>query len=60
MEDALGVERRPNLPATTSDARPNWSIPLPLPLDELVVDDRPRRLAAILAAGHDGPARADT
>ena len=34
LDDALGVETRPNVPGTT-DERPNWSIPLPLPLEEI-------------------------
>ncbi len=48
LEDALEVRRRPNQPGTTHE-RPNWSMPLPVPIDEL--DDRPlvkgvaRRLA---------------
>jgi 4-alpha-glucanotransferase len=58
IEDALAVEQRPNVPATTSDDRPNWSIPLPLLLNDLLADDRPRRLATILAA-HDGPGSGD-
>lgn len=32
LEDALAVESRPNMPGTTVE-RPNWSIPLPLPLE---------------------------
>ncbi len=34
LEDALAVEARPNMPGTTVE-RPNWSIPLPLPLEEI-------------------------
>lgn len=34
LEDALEVRRRPNQPGTT-DERPNWSMPLPVPIDEL-------------------------
>jgi 4-alpha-glucanotransferase len=34
LEDALGVEERPNMPGTV-DEWPNWSIALPLPLEEL-------------------------
>lgn len=34
LEDALAVERRPNQPGTT-DERPNWSLPLPVPVDDL-------------------------
>jgi 4-alpha-glucanotransferase len=37
LEDALALPRRPNLPGTT-DERPNWSIPLPLPLGEVFSD----------------------
>ncbi|HEV2885710.1 MAG TPA: 4-alpha-glucanotransferase [Jatrophihabitans sp.] len=33
LEDAVGVERRPNLPGTTRQQ--NWSLPLPIPLEEL-------------------------
>jgi 4-alpha-glucanotransferase len=33
LEDAAGVERRPNLPGTTRQQ--NWSLPLPIPLEEL-------------------------
>ena len=48
LEDALAVERRPNLPGTTADRWPSWSIPLPHTLEELVGLPLPRRLAAIL------------
>jgi 4-alpha-glucanotransferase len=34
LEDALGVKLRPNMPGTT-DQRPNWSMPLPLPIEEI-------------------------
>ena len=50
LEDALGAEERPNQPGTT-DERPNWSIPLPLPLESIVRDPRPRRIAAALNRG---------
>jgi len=48
IDDALAVKERPNMPGTT-DEWPNWSIPLPLPLEEIQADPRPRRMAAILA-----------
>jgi 4-alpha-glucanotransferase len=48
LEDALRVERRPNLPGTASDQRDNWSIPLPLPLERIVADRRVRRLTDAL------------
>jgi 4-alpha-glucanotransferase len=44
LEDALGVAERPNVPGTT-EQRPNWRLPLPLPLEELVGDARVRALA---------------
>ena len=50
LEDALGVRRRPNVPGTTTQ-RPNWSLPLPIPLEELAGDPRLRRLAAVLSKG---------
>ncbi|HVM03839.1 MAG TPA: 4-alpha-glucanotransferase [Acidimicrobiales bacterium] len=37
LDDALGVEERPNLPGTTTE-RPNWSIALPLPLEDVESD----------------------
>jgi len=48
LEDALRVERRPNLPGTISTQRDNWSVPLPLALEHLIVDGRVSRLAALL------------
>jgi 4-alpha-glucanotransferase len=50
LEDALRVEERPNLPGTL-DEHPNWSIPLPVPLEELLADPFVARLAATLARG---------
>jgi 4-alpha-glucanotransferase len=37
LEDALGMTRRVNQPGTTGE-RPNWSIPLPMPVESLVED----------------------
>ena len=48
LDDALAVKERPNMPGTT-DQWPNWSIPLPLPLEDIEADARPRRMAEILA-----------
>ena len=47
LDDAIGVEERPNMPGTT-DEWPNWSIALPCTLEELEDDPRPPRLAAVL------------
>ena len=44
LEDALGVAERPNRPGTTTEW-PNWSLALPVPLEELKTDPRPARLA---------------
>jgi 4-alpha-glucanotransferase len=50
LEDALEAHDRPNVPGTI-DERPNWSLPLPVPLDDLAADPRVRRLAQILSNG---------
>jgi 4-alpha-glucanotransferase len=49
LDDALGVEERPNLPGTTSDRRGNWALALPATLEEMRVDPRLPELAGILA-----------
>jgi 4-alpha-glucanotransferase len=51
LDDALCVEERPNVPGTT-DERPNWSIALPVLLEDIEVDDR----AAVIAATLNGRA----
>jgi 4-alpha-glucanotransferase len=50
LEDAVEAPDRPNVPGTI-DQRPNWSLPLPVPLDDLAADPRVRRLAGILSDG---------
>ncbi|MDQ3642606.1 MAG: 4-alpha-glucanotransferase, partial [Actinomycetota bacterium] len=47
LEDALGVKERPNMPGTL-DEWPNWRIALPLTLEEVETDPRPRAIAAAL------------
>ncbi len=44
LDDALGVEERPNMPGTL-DEWPNWSLALPLPLEEIEADPRPSAVA---------------
>jgi 4-alpha-glucanotransferase len=44
------ARERPNVPGTVNQRR-NWSLPLPVPLDDLAADPRVRRLAGILSAG---------
>ncbi|HEX5878200.1 MAG TPA: 4-alpha-glucanotransferase [Actinomycetota bacterium] len=52
LEDAVEAPDRPNVPGTI-DQRPNWSLPLPVLLDDLAADPRVRRLAAILSVQAD-------
>lgn len=47
FEDALGVEERPNQPGTTGE-RPNWSLALPLLLEEIEEHPGPKRVAEAL------------
>ena len=47
LDDALGVQERPNMPGTL-DEWPNWRIALPMPLEEIETDPRPRAVAAAL------------
>ncbi|HEX3623578.1 MAG TPA: 4-alpha-glucanotransferase [Acidimicrobiales bacterium] len=54
LDDALGVEERPNMPGTT-DEWPNWSIALPLSLEEIEADPRPRAVAAALERRRSAP-----
>jgi 4-alpha-glucanotransferase len=54
LEDALGVDERPNLPGTTGARRANWSLVLPEALEEFEADSRPRAFAEILGR-HAGP-----
>jgi 4-alpha-glucanotransferase len=54
LEDAVASEVRPNIPGATS--RPNWCIPLPLPIEELVQHPTALALAGVLreAVRHEG------
>src|SRR4051812_1818749 len=56
LEDAIEVEERPNMPATMNEW-PNWSIALPLPLEQLEKNATAARLARILARGRPRPTR---
>src|SRR3954465_8584998 len=49
LDDALAEERRPNIPGTTD--RPNWSLPLPVPTEELAAHPGVQATAAGPAAG---------
>ena len=48
LDDCLGVARRPNMPATT-DTWPNWCLPLPGRLEQILDDPRTRRVAGLLS-----------
>jgi 4-alpha-glucanotransferase len=48
VEDGLKVEKRPNLPGTLTDVRPNWSMPLPKSLEEIEQDAYVRRLSEVI------------
>ena len=47
LDDAAVVEERPNIPGTV-DERPNWSIALPVPLEELEESPTPTAIADAL------------
>jgi 4-alpha-glucanotransferase len=47
LDDALGVEERPNVPGTTTEF-PNWRIALPVPLEEIERASGPRRIAKVM------------
>ena len=44
LEDALGVEERPNQPGTTTE-RPNWRLALPQPLEDIERADGAHRIS---------------
>jgi 4-alpha-glucanotransferase len=48
LDDALAVPDRPNMPGTVD--RPNWSIPLPVPLEELPSQPLVGTVAGLLRA----------
>ena len=48
LEDVAGMAQRPNLPGTV-DEHPNWSLRLPLTVEQLMGDERPRSVARILS-----------
>lgn len=48
LEDALGVAERPNLPGTVRPQRDNWSLALPVPIEELGAQPGVRALVETL------------
>jgi 4-alpha-glucanotransferase len=55
--DVIGEVRQPNLPGTV-DEYPNWRLPLPVTLEELMADRRVADVAAALGATRSGGAPA--
>jgi 4-alpha-glucanotransferase len=49
LDDAVGEQRRPNMPGTTD--RPNWSLPLPVLVEELPAHPLLQKVARTLAEG---------
>jgi len=47
LDDVLEVEERPNFPGTMSEW-PNWSLALPMSLEEIETDARPMAIAEIM------------
>jgi 4-alpha-glucanotransferase len=47
LDDAVAVLERPNMPGTVSQW-PNWSLALPLPLEEIEQHELPQRLAKVM------------
>lgn len=47
MEDAVGIESRPNIPGMPDDQRPNWSRPLPLFLEQIEGHPGPASIAQV-------------
>jgi 4-alpha-glucanotransferase len=49
LDDAVAEERRPNMPG--ADRRPNWCLPLPVPVEELPRHPLVTDLARTLSEG---------
>jgi len=49
LDDALAEERRPNMPG--ADDRPNWRLPLSVPVEELADHAGVQTLARVLTEG---------
>ncbi|TAN31846.1 4-alpha-glucanotransferase [bacterium] len=56
LEDALGVEERPNVPGTTTE-RPNWRLALPQSLEEIEQAGGARSIAEAMRAARRASAR---
>jgi 4-alpha-glucanotransferase len=56
LEDALAVRDRPNMPNTAHEW-PNWSIPLPIPLEKIEKDRLVRRVAGAFQNRRSSPVK---
>ena len=54
LDDAVAAEQRPNMPSTTG--RPNWSVPLPVSVDDLPAHPLVQQLTEILRSAVCRPA----
>ncbi|MBX3746881.1 MAG: 4-alpha-glucanotransferase [Verrucomicrobiae bacterium] len=59
LDDALGVEERPNLPGTVHE-RPNWRLALPRPLEALERHPLVRAVAETMRGGVRNPSGGDS
>ncbi len=57
LEDAAAVKERPNIPATLEDKNPNWSLGLPVAVEELMKMELPRRIALALQRSNHSEAK---
>ena len=48
LDDVLAVEERPNIPATSQDQNPNWSMALPEPIEKIIQSGLADKIAASL------------
>jgi len=48
LDDAAEVEERPNIPATMGEQNPNWSLALPISIEELMERQLPQQIASVL------------
>ncbi|HEX9992792.1 MAG TPA: 4-alpha-glucanotransferase [Acidimicrobiales bacterium] len=54
LDDALGVEERPNVPGTISEW-PNWSLGLPVPLEDALASEQVKAVADALSERRPAP-----
>ena len=55
LDDCVAALEPPNMPGTV-DERPNWRLPLPMTLEQLMADPTVAEIAAAMNDGNDAPA----